>query len=144
MVENNTGAARIHKAVIFKRMPDHYSWNQQADGTFTPASPHSEFETAMGTWVVNLEAAQEQDFMFMWRDGVLANAATVLGAERIPVRFVEGDEASRGRVRMITSLAVPGWVESLIGQEFDMPQRNPVFYIGLRHDPLTGDVEIKR
>jgi hypothetical protein len=136
MTENNTSAARTFKAVIVKRMPSHVSL--MADGTTVHSDLH-QFESGMASWEANLDRAKEQDFFFMWRDGRLFQAATVLGAERVPERFREGD-----RVRWITSMSIPAWVESLLGQEFDYPHRNPVFYVTLTLDSVTGLASIQR
>lgn len=144
MTENNTDAARAYRAIIVKRMDSHLSLKPSGE-------QHSEmhqFESAMSSWVANLQRAQEQDFFMMWRDGVIANAATVLGAEQVPARFYGGVATGREDglidVRFITSVSIPAWLESLIGTPFEMPNRNPVFYVTIQHDPVTGAVEVVR
>lgn len=137
MIENTTSAARIYNVVIVKRMGSHVSLN--ADGA--EHSDAAQFESGMSSWVSNLERAQEQDFLFMWRDGRLFQAATVLGAERMPDRF--GYDPNQTQTRFITSFGIPAFVESLLGQEFDFPNRNPIAYFTLHVDPVTGAAEIR-
>jgi hypothetical protein len=88
-------------------------------------------------WRANLARAKEQDFFAVVRNGVVADVARVLDAEKVQARHDDGH--SKDDVRFVLAYEVPNWMEGVIGTEVAF-KRNPVRYLLVEHNEATDQV----
>jgi hypothetical protein len=136
---------RTYRALVAKR-------SDRVSEALTQAGlwPADQMRTLFGAWKLDLTRASKIEFLLMCRNGIVTDAATVLGVERTQVRH--SDQFGRssgqreigadGRVHFTASLEIPQWLERFLGTPVDLPGRNPVAYLNLRVDDVAGTVDI--
>jgi hypothetical protein len=136
---------RTYRTLVAKRS-DRVSEAQTQAGLW----PADQMRTLSGAWKLELTRALKVEFLLMCRNGIITDAATVLGVERTQVRHSDqfgrpwGQTAigADGRLHFTTSLEIPPWLERFLGTPVDLRGRNPVAYMNLRVDDVAGTVDI--